>query len=1405
MSSTLRPQPTARLGSGGHVAERQLRQRFASLRRRLRFVVTFRGICWLLACGLFLLLLTGWVDYRVHLPSLVRAFVLVGLLASTGLIFLRYLWQPLSVPTDDLSLALRIEERYPLLNDGLASTVQFLQRTPPSGESAAMRGEAVRRTLARVEGLDFHRVVDSRGLRTAGLCAVCTVAVAAVFIGLFPRLSATAVVRIAHPFGGIDWPKKTAIHTDEIVTRLGRNREYRLQGYLTGVIPKEVTVEVTNEGFPTQRKTFAVHPDEHTFTMHLKPEEIQRSFRFAITANDARTPEYSVQVLPLPILAPLDGKPSPQLEVIPPTYTDLPPTRLPPGQGHLDVVAGTTVRLRAATDRPLTRAWIEYQPEQPGAVPAASLAAFATQEAIGVLSGIVLSRGIYEPIPATMLPGGRQFEVIFRPSTNGMYAIHFEDEFKLENQRAYELRLRLDPSPTVKLERPSPTRDVLTVLPTAELPLLLLVEDTQFAIRSAWLELRVGEEPPRTVSLFDAAKGLDLDLLCGPGFRAGPKPRMRPTRLEFERRLLLKHLKHTDSSPLKQGDVVLLQALADDWDDVSLGKEPGRSHQVTIRIVARETLDNELNREQARVQSELVKLRDKQREALQKVKEVEARVRKGGKMIPEREATEAEVQAMKLHQEAAQEQDAAVNANSEAERQKHLEAAQAKRQQAEKLEKQAEELRKQAQQLAEAEQLQQQIREKIGDEREGLRAEVERLRETMRQNNMENTNGMDRMSRVAKELDRLASQELEHIEPNLNNARKLAEMQDEKNREERRAELEKKAQTAEEEAKRAEERAKKLNEQAAELEQDGKAGEAAQAKKEAEAQKQKAAEKRAEAERNRREAQEEGDPRRARQALADARRGQEEVDRGLSQLLQELEPWSSTLDVNNEASRLLQEQKELQAQLDDLAKQGTTGKNRDELTEHEKAELDAAREAQQRLQERTGNLLQQMKKLAESRAQKDAETANDLQRAAEQAEQNNLQGQMKEAAEKIASNELNKAREKQKEAIAELERLVKSLKDSREARLDRLSRKLRETEELVEKLMDEQEKLQRKLREAANLDDPNKCDEELKRLAAKQAELRRKTQEAMQQLARLGNDRARQSMQEANEEMEEALKQLSRGKPDDERQEEILDRLEEARRELERARRKAEEELGREQLVRVADVLRRLRDRQEGHLQEAKRIQDEVLQRQGWSRGLRASLRDLGQNQLGLAEETRTVARKDLNRAPVFASIVERAARAMEKASERLTKLLQESPPLEALPDAELQSEQSLALRRLDQLLASLKEATDDPRPLSREEGGPSGGGDEDGGSGGSGDDSLPPPAQLKLLRAMQKEVNDRTAEFTKKHPNLDQLNDKDRAELLEIRREQKEVADLLERLTSPPGESDPLADDKADDAGGKP
>src|SRR6516225_8732265 len=129
------------------IAMNPLQSRLAALRRRLRLFITFRGLCWLTATVLCGAVIGGLLDWTVHLPSLVRAIILVVTVSGAVYAAIRYLVGPLAARADDLTLALKVEEHYPELNDALASTVQFLQQNKESEihDSTSLRREAVQR------------------------------------------------------------------------------------------------------------------------------------------------------------------------------------------------------------------------------------------------------------------------------------------------------------------------------------------------------------------------------------------------------------------------------------------------------------------------------------------------------------------------------------------------------------------------------------------------------------------------------------------------------------------------------------------------------------------------------------------------------------------------------------------------------------------------------------------------------------------------------------------------------------------------------------------------------------------------------------------------------------------------------------------------------------------------------------------------------------------------------------------------------------------------------------------------------------------------------------------------------------------------------------------------------------
>lgn len=1305
-----------------------LSKRLSSLRRRLRLTAGFRGLAWLLAVVVAVAFVGGMLDWWLHLPGVVRAFFLVGLLSGAGVVVQRWLVQPFREPADDLSLALKVEAQYPELNDSLASTVQFLQQPADRERSigGAMRQAAVAQALYRIERCDFARIIDRRGLRAAAASLLAAAVIAAGVVSWQPEKTAIALARLAQPFGGPDWPPQTKLTLDPAQRqRIARGDAYEIRADLQGLIPERAVVRLQFDNQPPTEQVVQLirsdDPEKAALLVRFEPQRLPRNFQYQVTANDSTTRWHPVAVLPPVAFVPLDGRPTPQIRLHFPTYTDIPPQYLAAGSGTVDAVLGTRVTLRAATDRPVTAAWMAYHPEQPVVELGNYLSLLTARHGGEALTLAATGQTIWGRSDAQLSPyeAGSDLRVQFTPWAAGTYVLKMVDDSGLVSRRLFDVRVWHDPAPAVTIERPSASQDSLLVLPNANVTLKLAIEDQQYAILAVWLEVRAAkDEPAKRQSLYQhqsLGSGLASFLASfaarpGVGLPAPvPPQRFRPVRLEVGQRLALSQIKHADGSSLKEGDVVVLQALADDFDDVSLSKLPGRSHEVELRIVGVPALEAMLHQAQQQVQQELQRLREQEREALKKVDAVEKQWRNTGKLRLE-----------------------------------------------------------DIDNLLQAEQLQQQIRGRVGDPQEGLRAEVAKIRQTLKDNNLPKSGTSERMDLVAQELERLAREELEQVEPLLTGARKENEL-----------------------------------------------------------------------------AQNQQNPdKRARGSLTQAVQHQEEVERTLNDLLANLDPFSSTRQARAEAKALLQEQSKLANETGQLSKEIPQGK----LPENpqQKALLEQEAEAQARLAEHTKELLNKMdrisgqkqreaeQKAAQARdkerlqeekeaaaekakadnparaqelqeeareARKDAENlreaaqmlqdeAKALQRASEAGRAEGVEKQMKQAAGEIKQNQLNRAGQQQQQSAKALEEMAKALEDRREQELDKLAKKMRQAEKELERLIEDQDRLQKKVKEAQALADPKEREEALQKLAREQEKLRKETREMAQQLSRMRAGQAGQAMRQAGGQMDQAGQQLERGDPAAEQQDEALDRLEDALEALEKAREQVEDELAREKLIKIADQLKMLKERQEALLPETERLHQKVLQQKTWSRDLLRSLKDHSAAQQGLADDTNALAEAKLKDALVFQHILDRSAKVMSQAAgamkQRMEKAL-EKPELNAPAEESSQQlilkQQKEALALLNQLLDALKEE----EQRARAGGGGGGGGGAGGGSRGE-SDGIPHIAQLKALKALQQDVNQRTEDFGRKHPDAAKLTDSQKQELDRIRGEQKKIAQLLDELNAPAG-----------------
>jgi len=190
------------------------------------------------------------------------------------------------------------------------------------------------------------------------------------------------------------------------------------------------------------------------------------------------------------------------------------------------------------------------------------------------------------------------------------------------------------------------------------------------------------------------------------------------------------------------------------------------------------------------------------------------------------------------------------------------------------------------------------------------------------------------------------------------------------------------------------------------------------------------------------------------------------------------------------------------------------------------------------------------------------------------------------------------------------------------------------------------------------------------------------------------------------------------------------------------------------------------------------------LQRKEWDRGLLRSLNDLSGTQKDLGEETEALARGKLASAPVFARILTRSAEGMKQAAERMRNRFEKvrENPETIDPDAEATQLQTEAAQRLKQLLDALQ-----PEKGLAQRSPPQGDG-EPGTSarGRPGDEGLSMLAQLKGIRLLQKELNEKTEAFARRHPDPNKLLPAAQRELNGLHQEQRELMELFEELTKP-------------------
>ncbi len=418
--------------------------KLAGLRRRVRLLVIIRGLCAILSTALGAAILLGLTDYALRFQDRgLRMMVSLALLGAFGWACYRFFYLPAVVRFRDADLAVKLQRRFPALDDRLLSAVEFIAQAEddPTAGSPGLRRSVIAQTTAETADVNFNQAVSPRPMVHAVLLSIIICSAAAMLAMLDPAASRTALARLVNPLGNAAWPQKNHLAIRNPVDRVGRGRAFEIEAVDSAAapLPAEVFIHYrfpAADGAMTEESVL-MHQVHNTAV--ARRENVARPFSYRVEGgDDLSMPWFPVEVVEPPAVESLS------IRLIPPFYTGLPAEK---AENDVRALVGTRLEIDAKAMKPLQTAvlCLEDGREFPG-----RLSPDGTRIAINDAALVVEKSGSY------------WFRLTDREGLTGG-----------ENDR-WEIVALADSPPSVTIEQPAAN---LYVTPRAVVPLRITAKD----------------------------------------------------------------------------------------------------------------------------------------------------------------------------------------------------------------------------------------------------------------------------------------------------------------------------------------------------------------------------------------------------------------------------------------------------------------------------------------------------------------------------------------------------------------------------------------------------------------------------------------------------------------------------------------------------------------------------------------------------------------------------------------------------------------------------------------------------------------------------------------------------------------------------------------------------------------
>ncbi|MGL6074130.1 MAG: hypothetical protein ACRC8S_08215 [Fimbriiglobus sp.] len=696
----------------------QIVDRLTELGRVRRRASVFAEFFFLITVSL--VVLTGFIalDSWLRVAGSFRAVMLLSWLGLVAWLFGTRLRKAWTMSAKPISVAMLLEQRYPKLNDALATAVDLAER--PDQGSKKFHNVTMLRAQNLSKRIPMQSVVPMGWMwKTLGLLLFSMMAILPV-AAMSSKYTSRGILRFFDPLGNHEYPTKTQLTLAEnLPTLLATGSPYPLAFRVTGLLPETAVLQIRLAGASVSEEVIPLVNTDNLPMIAVEHRidggRVPRSFTYRVLAGDAMSSWQAVEVAPPPTLVPIGDRPSPQIDLTFPRYTDLAPTMLPDGSAVVEAVNGTRFHFLAATDRRVVKAELVPQGDLKSVQTAATLAMLGDRNPLMALSAQITADVLPAPISLTISGGdGTRIEGFFAPAIAGLYSLQFTDERGLMGTRLLDFRLFADPAPAVVLERPVGGKDSFRLLPTAKVTIQALTEDRPYAVRDLRIEYRTNSETVcreiPLVNMVEYHSALPGLIGAAHGY---PTPKLFT--LDAQRILpVAEFLKPNGQAP-GDGDTITLRVIASDWDDITPAKAPGRSREVELKVFSRSSLEAALLSDLANLRPDFLRLEEQLRDATARTTELQKKATEG-KLTPD---------------------DAA--------------------------------------KLAAAEDAQRSLNAKLTDTTEGLRAKVDGLQQTTQENQLKRSPTADKIDVISAELSRAVDQHLDSAANSLATAKAEAE------------------------------------------------------------------------------------------------------------------------------------------------------------------------------------------------------------------------------------------------------------------------------------------------------------------------------------------------------------------------------------------------------------------------------------------------------------------------------------------------------------------------------------------------------------------------------------------------------------------------------------------------------